>query len=213
MIHIPTSTIRHCVCCLILWLGLAASAAGTTLASMSIDQVTSDAELIFEGEVLVRETRRDTNNDLIYTYVTFAVHDVIKGAFGGSELELRFTGGRIDGEIVEISGLTVPGEAERGIYFVESISRNLLNPLLGWSQGHYLIQEEDGERRVSTLEQEVITAVQPVADVPSAIRRARRLIDGQTDSADGIVSIPAASSADEALTVEQFKDAIRALLP
>ena len=213
MLHIVYNTSTRSFHVLLLWLSLAASAAATTLVSMSIDQISSDAELIFEGEVLVRETRRDTSNNLIYTYVTFAVQDVIKGTYSSDELELRFTGGSISDEIVEISGLTLPGEGEQGIYFVESISRNLLNPLLGWSQGHYLIQEDNGERRVSTLEQELVTAVQPVANVPSTLRRARRLIEGQTDTADGIVSAPAALSANEALTVEQFKDAIRSLLP
>lgn len=213
MSHILHNTISRGFYGLLLWLSLTASVGATTLVSMSIDQISNDAELIFEGEVLVRETRRDTSNNLIYTYVTFAVRDVIKGSYGGSELELRFTGGSIDDEIVEISGLTLPGEGEQGIYFVESISRNLLNPLLGWSQGHYLIHEENGERHVSTLEEEHVTAVQPVTNVPAVVRRAPRLIEGQTDAADGIVSTPAALNANEALTVDQFKEAIRSLLP
>lgn len=213
MNHVRNNIINLSISVLLLWFGLAISASATTLVSMSIDQISSEAELIFEGEVLVRETRRDTSNDLIYTYVTFAVRDVVKGSYGGSELELRFTGGSIDNEIVEINGLTLPGEGEQGIYFVESISRNLLNPMLGWSQGHYLIHEENGERHVSTLEEEHVISVQPVSNVPRALRRAQRLIEGQTDTADGIVSVPAGLNTSEALTVDEFKEAIRSLLP
>jgi len=63
------------------------------------------------------------------------------------------------------------------------------------------------------LEEEHVTAVQPVTNVPAVVRRAPRLIEGQTDAADGIVSTPAALNANEALTVDQFKEAIRSLLP
>ena len=52
-----------------------------------------------------------------------------------------------------------PESQRRGHYFVESVNRNLVNPLLGWSQGHYLIYEQNGERRVSTVNDKPVTDV------------------------------------------------------
>ncbi|MEC9223176.1 MAG: hypothetical protein VYE56_04730, partial [Pseudomonadota bacterium] len=42
----------------------------TTILGMDIDEIANQAELIFEGEVLVRETRQDNNTGIINTYVT-----------------------------------------------------------------------------------------------------------------------------------------------
>ncbi len=208
-----TNTSKQTVLGIVLGMLLVGQSTATTLNSVSVDQLATDAELIFEGEVIAHETRRDPAADLIYTFVTFAVHDVIKGTLAGSQLELRFAGGSAGNDIVEISGLTLPDQGEQGIYFIESVSRNLLNPILGWSQGHYLILEENGQRIVSTLNREAITAVQPVASIPSTIRRAQRLVEGESDAADGIVSVPRGATTEEAMTVERFKDSIRSLLP
>mgnify|MGYP000285676425 CR=1 FL=1 len=193
-------------------LGLNSGSLATTLASMTIDEVSGDAELIFEGEVLIHEARIDLSTDMIYTFVTFAVHDVIKGDFSESELELRFSGGSLNGEVLEVTGLTLPEVGEQGIYFIESLSRNLINPLLGWSQGHYLIEDSGNERVVRTLDRHPITAVQPMANIPNTIRRSQRLIEGSADSADGIVSDRSTESMDEALSVDEFKAAIRELV-
>ncbi|GIT23007.1 MAG: hypothetical protein CM1200mP40_26890 [Gammaproteobacteria bacterium] len=43
----------------------------TTILGMDIDKVANDAELIFEGEVILHETRQNSNTGIIHTYVTF----------------------------------------------------------------------------------------------------------------------------------------------
>lgn len=184
----------------------------TTILSTSIDTLAADAELIFEGEVIARESRLDASTGLIFTWVTFSVADIIKGDYSAATLELRFTGGNIGDDVVEISGLTLPAEGEQGIYFVESLSRNLLNPLLGWSQGHFLIFEEDGERRVSTNDQRPVTAVQPVSDIPTLLRQPQRLIEGKSDAASGIVTGTSALRSNQALSVDEFKSRLRDLI-
>ena len=125
----------------------------TTILGMDIDKVAKDAEFVFEGEVILQETRQDSNSGIVNTYVTFAIVDVLKGDYSANTIELKFAGGTFNDQIVEVSGLVIPKEGEQGIYFVESTSRNLLNPLLGWSQGHFLIHEELGERSMRTVDQ------------------------------------------------------------
>ena len=183
----------------------------TTILGMNIDEVAQGAELIFEGEVVEHNVRENAAG-MIVTYVTFRIEELIKGEYDEPLLELKFTGGRLGGQIMEISGLRIPSPNEEGIYFVESVNRNLVNPLLGWSQGHYLIYEESGERRVSTVNDRPVTDVLSTQSVPVALRKPVSVIDGDTDPATGVVASSDTPGPDQALTTESFKAQIRALI-
>jgi hypothetical protein len=117
---------------------LSTIALSTTIKELSLSQLADEAQLIFEGRVVdwnvIREGR------LITTVVTFEVLDMIKGEGNAINLDLHFSGGELDGEILEITGSKIPAISEHGVYFVESAEGNLLNPLLGWTQGHYIIK-------------------------------------------------------------------------
>ena len=184
----------------------------TTLVGMAIDEVATDAELIFEGEVIEHNVRRETASGLIHTYVTFTVRDVLKGDNPGATLELRFTGGQLDGQVVEISGSTIPAAGEQGIYFVESTNENFLNPLLGWSQGHYLIVEEEGQRQMRTNSRQPVMEIQPAANVPLLIRKPQPLKSGSGDAAGGVVTERSALSQQQPLSVDEFKSRIRDMI-
>ena len=183
----------------------------TTILGMNIDEVAQGAELIFEGEVVEHNVRENAAG-MIVTYVTFRIEELIKGEYDEPLLELKFTGGRLGGQIMEISGLRIPSPNEEGIYFVESVNRNLVNPLQGWSQGHYLIYEESGERRVSTVNDRPVTDVLSTRSVPIALRKPVSVIDGDTDPATGVVASSDTQGPDQALTTESFKAKIRALI-
>ncbi len=183
----------------------------TTILGMNIDEVAQGAELIFEGKVVEHNVRENTAG-MIVTYVTFRIEELIKGQYDEPLLELKFTGGSLGGQIMEISGLRIPSPNEEGIYFVESVNRNLVNPLLGWSQGHYLIYEESGERRVSTVNDKPVTDVLSTRSVPIALRKPVSVIDGDTDPATGVVASSDTPGPDQALTTESFKAKIRALI-
>lgn len=184
----------------------------STVLSMDIDELAAEAELIFEGEVLQHSSQLEAASGIINTYVTFAVFDVVKGDYSGQQLELKFAGGTINGETVEISGLILPRVGEQGIYFVESMSRSLINPLLGWSQGHYLIIEENGERLVNTVSESPVTDVRPVANIPRTIRKPQTIVESDTDAAFGVITDVSAQGIERALTAEEFKDRIQQLI-
>lgn len=181
------------------------SANGTTILGMDIDEVAQQAEFIFEGEVILNETRQDSGTGIISSYVTFSIRDVVKGDYDAESVELKFMGGVFNGQIVEVSGLRIPQLGEQGIYFVESLSRDLINPLLGWSQGHFLIVEEDGVRRISTIDNKAVTDVASVSAIPAAIKKPQALIEGNSDVAAGIMTESSPIMIERALTVEEFK--------
>jgi hypothetical protein len=183
----------------------------TTILGMDIDAVAQSAELVFEGQAIQHNTQENAAG-MVVTYVTFEVRDVVKGSFSEQFLELKFTGGSLNGQVMEVSGLRMPALDEEGIYFVESISRDLINPLIGWSQGHYIINADEGERRISTVDRMPVTEVLPTGTIPRAIKRPLTIIDGDSDPAAGIVTEASPLLIDRAMTVEDFKARIRTLV-
>lgn len=184
----------------------------TTIRGMDIDRVARDAELIFEGEVIQHDSQINSGTGIIDTYVTFAVTDVLKGDYSSEQLELKFTGGTHEGQSVQVSGLKIPAVGEQGIYFVESVTRSLINPLLGWSQGHFIISELDGERTVNTANEEPVIEVMPVSNIPATIKKPLGLIEGNADSAAGVLTDTSALRVQRPMSVEEFKTRIRELI-
>ncbi len=182
----------------------------TTVLKMDIDQIAIKAELVFEGEVLLRESRREPNSGIINTYVTFSILDVIKGSYGANTIELKFTGGSIGNEVVEVNGLLIPAEGEQGIYFVESINRNLITPLIGWSQGHFIVQEENGRRIVYTVDNRPVTDIQSVSSIPPTIKKLSSVIKSDSDVATGVLvgENQEVITLEEPLLVEELKSRV-----
>lgn len=201
-------TALTCSLCLLAF----SSASATTILGMDIDKVAADAEFVFEGAVINSETRQDSNSGIISTYVTFQINDIIKGDYSGDSVELKFMGGVFNGQIVQVSGMRIPEMAEQGIYFVESMSRDLINPLIGWSQGHFIIIDDNGTRRISTAGNQPVLEVQAVSSIPSSIKKPLSVAEGNTDIAAGVMTETSPIMIERALTVEEFKSRITDLL-
>ena len=137
-----------------------ASHAGS-IQKVSIEQLLDVAELVFEGEVIASRSQWNDNKSAIHTFITFKVDDVIIGEYGSNRLELRFLGGEADGAVMEADGSVFPEVGEAGIYFVESTTQYLVNPLAGWSQGHFLINKQpSGDEVMMTNEGKTITDIE-----------------------------------------------------
>ena len=134
----------------VLWLVTSAllspvAATATSLRAVSIGDLLGAAELVFEGRVLSRESGRRARGS-IRTCARFEVLDVLKGPPVASPLELCFSGGAVDGRMHGVHGMIHPKRGERGVYFVESLSQPMVNPLYGWQQGHFVVSK-DGSMR------------------------------------------------------------------
>jgi hypothetical protein len=176
---------------------------GATILSLGTKELVNKSEIVFEGEVI--STRSEMNKQgRIYTFVKFHVRDVIVGNTNtGDQLELRFTGGIVDGHALDV-GVRIPKEGESGIYFVERVRVGLINPLLGWDQGHFTIRN-DGKVIASNS--------QPVFDIKNSdyspsLSTSQGVAKGIITSKLLIKKEPLSS----AMTVEQFKSGIRSLV-
>lgn len=131
----------------------------TTIEQMRFEQVVDTAALIFQGEVLAVESRQ-TGPRSISTYVQFRVDEVIKGSYTSDAIELSFLGGRVGNLQMTVSEMQVPEVGETGIYFVHSLDDSQVHPLVGWTQGHYLIKGESSAAQVTTADGQSVTALE-----------------------------------------------------
>ena len=190
----------------LVWLLALAAPAGAQASSvveLPIDDLATSAELVFEGRVVGQRVEQGQHARDIYTLVTFEVLDVVAGRWAQPTIDLAFSGGRLGHLAMEVSDMRIPAVGEHGVYFVERLDRRQVNPLLGWTQGHFLVSASPGQRGI------VRTAVgRPVFSIearPSAVRRGL-----STGTAPGVLTSP--QIADEApMDVETFKARLREL--
>ncbi len=178
----------------------AAPPASSSVLAVSLEQLSTSSQLIFEGEVIGVASAFNANQTSIHTYVRFRVVDVIKGAYSQTEITLRFLGGTVGEISLNVSDSTLPGPGEAGIYFVESLERFQVNPLYGMDQGHFLILESNGQRIMVTRNRRVVTGLRS-DDQPAGA--------GLSDGIARGLSVDESGGPPAGVTVFQFKQAIR----
>lgn len=146
----PTALVFNLLATLLVIL-LPIKTAAATILQVDIDYLLAKSALIFEGEVISRQSQWTADNRAIVTVVEFRVIDIIKGGHNDATLALQFAGGIVGDQGMHVSSMVYPEVGEQGIYFVEDPSRPQVNPLVGWSQGHFRVEKDsDGEERVLT---------------------------------------------------------------
>lgn len=126
---------------------------------VTMDEMLTQCQFVFEGKVLSIETKENDQNR-IHTYVTFEIQDIIKGEYPSNIIILSFLGGTVGQVTMSVSDMKVPQLGEHGIYFVETLERSQVHPLYGWSQGHFLIQSDNtGVDRVMTGHEQPVTEI------------------------------------------------------
>jgi len=137
-------------------LSTSSSLYATTIQKFTFEEMVELSALIIEAEVL--EVSVMDKGNVIHTNVLLAVNDVLKGENPGDYLELSFLGGESDKIAVLVSGQDIPLQGERGFYFIEDLESKNVNPLIGWSQGHFrIITDAKGDEiLVTDVQQEVI---------------------------------------------------------
>lgn len=148
---------------LLLLAGLPHGASASTIAPLDFSDLVTRAELVFEGTVLSVESVQQGPRQIV-TQVYFDIEDIIKGDYAADELMLSFLGGQVGNRVLKISELQIPQPGEKGVYFVASVSQPMVNPLVGWAQGHFLVQQGGASEAVvltSTGDPVVGVNVQP----------------------------------------------------
>ncbi len=213
-------TLRNCLLGLyVLFLPMAVQA--TSISQLSMDEMLARAELIFQGRVLSVEGRKGNKGRMYYTYVTFELEDVIKGEYSAQTLTLRFMGGAAGGRGLKVAGVVYPQLGEKGVYFVAAVDGKRANPLLGWSQGHFVVREDgQGAARVYTNQRQGVSGLN--LQVPQSVRRinapaaqgvmvdsAQAMSHREASSSQGGESTQKDESSPSAMGLEDFKRQLR----
>lgn len=180
-------------------------AVASSVLEVSVEHAVDRAELVFEGRVL--SSRTDTSNTTPRTCFQFEITDLLKGQTEEDSFELCFQGGTVNGLTLQISDLVFPKVGERGVYFVESRSRRLVNPLYGWSQGHYLVKtSEDAEDTVTTVDGRDIMALESRFKLSDS-----RLSTGAAAGAKVRKTTSPDEAQDRPMSLSAFKEALRSM--
>jgi hypothetical protein len=189
---------------MIIWLLMTWSVQGsaTTLIQLSFEELIAQSALIFEGRVIAVNAQQ-TGPRSIHTVVSFEILEVIKGEYTGNTIELSYLGGRVGDVALTVSEMQFPVQGETGIYFVENPYEEFIHPLVGWSQGHYLIQQLDALRQqVTTADGQAVVSIDEVAPLAMPMPLEH---DGNVRG----LQIQALSAPAAAMSPAAFKDRIR----
>lgn len=173
----------------------------TTIKKISTVELLSAPEIIIQGRVLEHWSEPGRNFDTIVTKVAIQVTDLIKGELDSELLVLEFLGGTLNGLTMKIEGSNLPAVGEEGFYFVESTARTYVNPLYGWTQGHFIVSPEDGS--VRTVAGNAVYALE-LGSTPATLEFAEAHAAG--------VSVKKISPAATPLKANQFKKKLELLL-
>jgi hypothetical protein len=118
----------------VLVLCAARPAQATTFVAVGFDELVSQADMIFVGDVVdVRPyTLRTRDGVTIRTQVTFRVDDPIFGAQGLVEV-LDFLGGEADGFGMRVDGMPQFKVGDRNVIFARRVPS--ISPIVGFNQG------------------------------------------------------------------------------
>jgi len=178
----------------------------STVKQVSFDELIEQSELVFEGNVVSAESRWNNSKTLIKTFITFEITEVISGDYQSSTIELSFIGGKIGDSYVEAQGLRQPKVGEKGIYFIRSTTQSMANPLVGWSQGQFLLEQDStGNEIVMTdSHQPVIGLAETVVD--NQLVEASELSKGV---AQGVMVMEKISTKQSIMTATDFKSKLK----
>ncbi len=102
------------------------------------------AGIIVEAQVIDIKYSMSAEKHAIYSFVTFAKKNVLKGIIAESNFELRFLGGQIGEEALLVSGLSQFKKGEEVILFLDSEFNptKTISPLTGFNQGRFTVKQE-----------------------------------------------------------------------
>lgn len=177
----------------------------SSVLEVSLNEMLQQSQLVFEGTVTAIEARENSQKR-IHTYVTFEIKDIIKGKYESDFITLSFLGGTVGDVTRAVSDMQFPEKGEQGIYFVESLERTQVNPLYGWSQGHFIVERHvDGNARLMTNKR------LPIAAVADKVQSAQMTPDRQPMQrlSNGVVPDILVTHDKRSMMVDEFKRILR----
>jgi hypothetical protein len=121
-------------------LAAALPARATSVLPLNLDEIVSTSAVAFSGTCVGNRTERDVLSDLIVTYTTFAVSDVLKGN-AGTTYTIKQVGGTLpdEGTGFRIQGVPSFTVGQEYVVFLAGVSNVGFSSPIGLSQGKFSV--------------------------------------------------------------------------
>jgi hypothetical protein len=153
----------------VLGLALVGPAAATSVLPLQLDEIIDTATTVFEGTCIDNRTERELATNLVVTYTTFAVKDVLKGTVQGATHVIKQIGGKMPGSELSFSVHGVPTFAvgESYVVFLAGVSSAGFSSPIGLGQGKFsVLQDASGVRVTNGRDFRDMTARMPSVVLP-----------------------------------------------
>lgn len=168
---------RKIIIALLLALAFATAATAATVRPMLLDEIIDTAATAFHGRCIANRTELDPATNLVVTFTTFEVSDVLKGQVTATHVIKQIGGTLPDGR----SGMLVQGVprfvvGEEYVVFLAGVSSMGFSSPIGLSQGNFSVQQSAAGKTIATgADFRELTAKMPLAAMPPAGKPVRQL--------------------------------------
>ena len=128
---------------------ISTSAGATSLLPLSLEQLSTRAELIFYGSVVKNEVVAENDGKRVVTLTSFEVHEQIKGSTGKTHTIKQIGGKLADGRDLRVHGVPRYQVGQSYVVFLPAPSSLGFSSPLGLHQGNFSVMDEDGVKTVS----------------------------------------------------------------
>ena len=114
-----------------------------------LDQIIDTSAVAFEGTCTGNRSERDPSTNMVVTYTTFAVHDVLKGS-ASTTYTIKQIGGDLADEDLHyhVEGVPKFVIGHDYVVFLPQVSRIGFSSPIGLEQGRFSIRTDGGKRYV-----------------------------------------------------------------
>ena len=157
------------IACL-LGLAFTGPAGAASVRPLALDEIIDTATTAFEGTCTANRTEREAQTNLVVTYTTFAVKDVLKGAVGSTYTIKQIGGNMPAGELsYRVKGVPTFVVGEDYVVLLAGVSSAGFSSPIGLSQGKFTVQKDFSGSSVSNgRDFREMTANMPSGRIPAA---------------------------------------------
>jgi hypothetical protein len=140
---------------------------------MSAQEMTNESTAVLYGKCTKKRCEWNENKSIIYTYITIAPEEYIKGNLG-SEAVIAVPGGQVGDIIYEVSEMPVFTEGEDVVAFIwtNPSGKNLVT---GGSQGKMKVEKDKNTGKRMVLGVGLMDESKPQSQAPGQIKKAENM--------------------------------------
>jgi hypothetical protein len=145
-----TMSLRHFLILCLMSFAAIGRASATTVLPLTLDDIVGNAAIAFQGTCTENRSEQDSQTNLVVTYTTFAVHDVLKGK-PGETYTIKQVGGEIPGREIafKVHGVPTFTPGEEYLVFLPPPSSAGFSSPVGLSQGRFTVAGQAANREIA----------------------------------------------------------------